>query len=1107
MSKARPSNPRGLRLLSLDGGGLRALSQAKILQETLDRIAYDNGAGSDAPRSEPRVVDYFDLICGSGFGGLLAIMAGILGMTGRELVDEFATLARAVFSEDLNVEQRTARLESEIKRMVRQHSSREQGEDRKMISDASPCKVFVCAASPDNMSSPRILRNYEVRANASLDCKVWEAARATTALVGIFNLITIGTAHVNERFVGGEFRWNNPAHELSVEIANVFPGREVACIVSIGSGHPLVLGLSGDQHDIFRRISEDCEQVANELFRRFVNIPDLYWRLSVEQGMQDVHFADAQELTTILTSTHSYLQSSRPNNDVDALIEVLKMAKSRASVAAVAGQLSAATEAMYLRDCPPPTSFFTGQKKHLMKLRVYFADTTPRFHIAVLSGLGGSGKTQCGLMFIQQCLEENRFTEVFFLDASDRITLESSFKSVAEAKHVGKSFEDGIRYLEGRTDEWLLILDNADDPELDLGPYIRRKHGNILITTRNPHVGELAPDCHCLVDRLDLEDAKELLLRGVRVSELVDCDAHVTKIVEELGCLALAVNHTRAFLAKGTCALPDYLQLYKENREELLRDYPTRKQSTDDYRYTVFTAWNISFNRLSENAKTFIRIVCFMHHEGIPLFIFNQAWESLSKLETDEREASVPRALSDFLSSFTSGNSVWHQYRFLQILEEARSFSLIEWDSHKRTISFHPLVQQWARNCFRDVDCSLQATQTILSLVTPLGQSAADHSTRMSLFLHFRDSLEFGLELHHIFLCHAGEALYDGGLHHEALHLFEQEVEAKRRILGPEHPKTLRSMRDLVIIYSTLSRYNDALELGEQVVKDSRRILGTEHPDTLESICSLAGTYSNLSRHNDALELGEQVAKDSRRILGSEHPDTLRSMRSLATTYSDLSRHDEALELEERVLEDSRRILGSEHPDTLLSMRSLAVTYYTLSRHADALELGEQVLEDSRRILGSEHPDTLRSMRDLATTYSNLSRHTDALGLDEQVLKDSRRILGSEHPDTLRSMCNLAITYSNLSRHADALKLKEEVLGDSRRILSAEHPDTLRSMSSLAVTYSALGRHVAALELQEKVLEISKQVFSHDHPITAEYQEVMQFIRREAGRGTLRLNT
>jgi hypothetical protein len=151
-------------------------------------------------------------------------------------------------------------------------------------------------------------------------------------------------------------------------------------------------------------------------------------------------------------------------------------------------------------------------------------------------------------MFVQQSSEENRFvsvsfhllhissqsrfTEVFFLDASDQISLETGFKGIAQAKGVGESFEDGLRYLEGRSDEWLLLLDNADNPKLDLGRYIHRRHGNVLITTRNPHVGDLAPDCHCSVDRLDETDAKDLLLRGVHIPDSANKNTHTTEIVE-----------------------------------------------------------------------------------------------------------------------------------------------------------------------------------------------------------------------------------------------------------------------------------------------------------------------------------------------------------------------------------------------------------------------------------------------------------------------------------------------------------------------------------------------------------------------------------------------
>ncbi|KAH8804040.1 hypothetical protein DL96DRAFT_749023 [Flagelloscypha sp. PMI_526] len=1045
----------------------------------MDRIAYDNGAvESNTSRSAPRVADYFDLVCGSGFGGLLAIMAGILGMTGTELVDECASLCLAVFTGVASIEKRTKRLELEIKRMVKKYSLQEHGENRKMISDECSCKVFVCAASPENMSSPRLLRNYKVRNNASPDCKVWEAAMATCALAGIFDSITINLSQMGERFIGGDVRWNNPTRELTLEVSNIFVGRDVACIVSVGSGHPRVLSLSDDHNTLFRKIAEDCEQISNDLFRRFSKVPNLYWRLSVEQGMQDVELDDIHMLAKVLASTHMYLQNSRPSNDIDGLIEVLTVAKSRTSVTAIAGQISA-VEAEYLKDCPAPTLHFVGQRKHLLELRTYFSEKAFRFHIAVLSGLGGSGKTQCGLKFVQQSSEENRFTEVFFLDASDQASLETGFKRIAQAKGVGESFEDGLRYLERRSDEWLLLLDNADDPKLDIGRYIHRRHGNVLITTRNPYVGDLAPDCHCRVDRLDLTDAKELLLRGVYVPEFVDRNTYTTAIVEILGCLALAVNQARAFLAKGTCALPHYLRLYKDNSESLLRHHPT--QSTDGYTYNVYTTWSISFSSLSETAKTFFQIICFMHHKDVPLFIFNRAFDSLMKLEMDTREFSVPISLTNFLSSFTTDKLAWDEFRFLQLIEEVRSFSLLEFDSLSQTVTLHPLVQQWAQQYPCDINSVILATQTILALATPKGRSTVDYSARRFLLLHLHSSLGSGSRLHHSYLPRVGRALLDGGLYEAASSVFKQDLEVKGQIFGSEHPDTLLSLSNLASTYSSLARHADALALREVVMELRLRILGLGHPDTLWSMHNLAITYFDLARHADALNLQEEVLELRRQILGLEHPDTLCSMNNLASTYSALARHADALELKEEVVELRRRILGSEHPDTLLSIHNLAITYFDVSRYADALNLQEEVLELRRRVLGSEHPDTLWSMHNLAITYFDLARHTDALNLQEEVVELRRRILGSGHPDTLWGMNNLASTYSSLARHADARRLKEEVVEQRRQILGLEHPDTMSSMHNLAITYFDVALHADALNLQEEVVELRRRILGFEH--------------------------
>ena len=61
---------------------------------------------------------------------------------------------------------------------------------------------------------------------------------------------------------------------------------------------------------------------------------------------------------------------------------------------------------------------------------------------------------------------------------------------------------------------WLLFFDNADDVQLDLAAYFPAcRFGNILVTTRNPHLSIYAgKDGDTKVTGMDPEDAKHLLL-------------------------------------------------------------------------------------------------------------------------------------------------------------------------------------------------------------------------------------------------------------------------------------------------------------------------------------------------------------------------------------------------------------------------------------------------------------------------------------------------------------------------------------------------------------------------------------------------------------------
>jgi len=73
-----------LRILSLDGGGVRGISTLYILKELMRQIAREHAANNPgAPDISPRPCEYFDLICGTSTGGLIALMLGRLRMVMR----------------------------------------------------------------------------------------------------------------------------------------------------------------------------------------------------------------------------------------------------------------------------------------------------------------------------------------------------------------------------------------------------------------------------------------------------------------------------------------------------------------------------------------------------------------------------------------------------------------------------------------------------------------------------------------------------------------------------------------------------------------------------------------------------------------------------------------------------------------------------------------------------------------------------------------------------------------------------------------------------------------------------------------------------------------
>ncbi|KAJ6569819.1 P-loop containing nucleoside triphosphate hydrolase protein [Mycena vulgaris] len=654
-----------------------------------------------------------------------------------------------------------------------------------------------------------------------------------------------------------------------------------------------------------------------------------------------------------------------------------------------------------INNCPPPTRIFHGRQTILDKINRYFMQSKGVQKIFLLYGLGGAGKTQIALKFIQELA--SHFTDIFLIDTSTVETIDAGLKTIATVKNVGSSSQDALQWLRSKEDDWLLFFDNSDDPKINLNDYFPQcTHGNILITSRNPGLRVYAAS-HSHVSDMEETDAMDLLLRSAALDITDHNKLTATRIVKVLCYLPLAIIQAGAFISQSG-NLDSYLDLYEQNRTRLLSQKPT--QGHDSYAWTVYTTWQISFDQLSQNAQRFLQLCSFLHYQGISEEIFKNATNFEFKPSgPSQEELQMPL---EFLSQFLGPSRIWDSFCFMDLTNEIQSYSLINYDSEKKMFSIHPLVHYWTRGTLSNEKLYHHCMIAIVGM--GLARLPDEDMKLACLWMlpHIELLIKLSLDVTPDIRLQSGKIYMFAGKTEKANQLALTLVDYRRELLGDDHPDTLEAICLLAQTYNELGQFTNAEKLLMR-----RKILSDSHPETLHAMANLAVTYHRLGKLQTAEELQIVVLDMRRKILGNSHPDTLLAMANLAVTYTDLGKLQEAEELEGMVLDMRRKILGNSHPETLRAMANLAVTYHNLGKLQDAEELKVVVLEMQRNILGDNH----------------------RLGEAEELLvvafEKQMELLGNNHPETVKTMKNLRVTYEKLGKFKEEEDLKK-ILDESQ---------------------------------------------------------------------------
>ncbi|KAK9258491.1 acyl transferase/acyl hydrolase/lysophospholipase [Lipomyces tetrasporus] len=323
-----PPCPRSLRLLSLDGGGVRGLSELLILKRLMHRIQPQTKSQKLA-----KPCDFFDVICGTSTGGLIALMLGRLEMDIDECIQAYIKLSKEIFPKEepvkwwwwwwrwwstvakyFNAYRGKSWFSAEaLERCLKETIKEKLGEsevDQEFLTESNSSKVSVCVTRVANRSQTMI-RGYPSKMEPPVKCTIWEAARATSAAPLYFDPISIGS--LGSIYADGGMGNNNPVWALYNEVRREWSEAQIACLVSIGTGKLETMGLGSGLQEVLRA----CVDIATETEKtaqQFLAHSDMakqgrYFRFNVEQGMQGVGLEECKHMDKMDAATQGYLNN------------------------------------------------------------------------------------------------------------------------------------------------------------------------------------------------------------------------------------------------------------------------------------------------------------------------------------------------------------------------------------------------------------------------------------------------------------------------------------------------------------------------------------------------------------------------------------------------------------------------------------------------------------------------------------------------------------------------------------------------------------------------------------------------------------------------------
>lgn len=713
---------------------------------------------------------------------------------------------------------------------------------------------------------------------------------------------------------------------------------------------------------------------------------------------------------------------------------------------------------------------------------------------------------------------------MFWIDASSEENAESGFASLGLQAGRGPTFAAGMHWLSTYSKSWLLVLDNADDPDMEVTKYIPRGgNSHVLITTRNPGVIDHATVGHFQFRGMDPEEAIALLLKYADLTKEaeglnIQSNKFAEDIASELGYLALALRHAGTTIRGKIHSLERYLHYYLGLRKK--RSGSFLSKNSDER--SIIATWEIPFQKIVARSQSLeyrdavdiLHIFAFMHFESIPEGIFQTFWSSINGTETDL--ADYPEIFQNRLMLNEEAEA-----RVRRAFRVLRDHSIVDHDVAQKVCSLHPVIHGWARSRLDPLEYKrwLGCTTAVLAHCISPHLEASGREFRRDLLPHIESCLGALTALSSSFpettkqateMDKFASVYAENGRWVRARGLQLKVIDLRMKKLGWRHEDTLQAKRRLGQIYWNLFQVEPCIKIQYNIMI-SRRFTRPSlasfmswppwKPDYVEYCTSLSDIAQSLwlsGQHNLSRRAGEHAVKGLLKHRGPDDPATLDAMFNLGRTLHHLRDYERSHRYLVLVVQKRKRFFGPNHPDTLMARNELGASFRALGRASIAERLIANVLEARKETLGEEHAYTLWSVNEYSKILCDRGHSATAVSMLEGIIPTVIRTLGEDHVGMSMTKGNLVRAYSLNKRWDDAERTLQGLLS----AIGPTHPNWISFMCGYIHVRTKMGRLKETEGDCNKCLDaISKhKIIPLDEPRTLGTAETLLEIYREQGR-------